>query len=106
MPPAEGGGMEINTADYDGTIEIDKSVDQNETINGKHNFSIPESGIESLILMARKLSDALFVLGHSGMNIILCLVRGNDICMPEKVLKLLYAKELNKLNNKRYIIVR
>lgn len=35
----------------------------------------------------------------------MCLVNDDDIMKPEKVLKLLYAKELKDIKNKRYIII-
>lgn len=42
---------------------------------------------------------------ESALYVVFYLVEENDILKPEKVLSLLYDKELMKIRNKRYVIV-
>ncbi len=100
------GGLYVyDTSEDDGTTEIDTSADQCETLNKKQDLFIPVTEVNSLFLHARKLSEGLFVLEYRDFNIVLCAIHGADIFKPEKVLRLLYAKELKGLENKRYIMV-
>lgn len=94
-----------NTADYDGTAETDPSLDQKSTVNKMQDLFIPRSGISSFISKGKKISDNIRVIRHGGYNIIVCIVDGKEIMEPEKVLALLYAKELKQIPNKRYLIV-
>ena len=51
------------------------------------------------------MAEGIFVYEIRDINVVFCLIEGIDILKPEKVLTLLYAKELMKIGNKRYIIV-
>lgn len=100
-----GGIYVYDMSEYDGTSEIDSSAEQAETVNKKEDFQIPVSGIDALVQKGRNLMDGIRIISHGGLNIVMCLVNGRDIMKPEIVLKLIYAKELKKIPNKRYVIV-
>lgn len=93
-----------DTAADDGSLEIDPSINQRETSNKYGDLAIPIAGFDTFIRNSDMLTDNIRVLKHGDKNIIICFVAGNDILKPEKVLKLLYAEELKKIPNKKYII--
>lgn len=100
-----GGIYVYDTADDDGMQEDDSSIDQKEKVNKKCDLSIAGSDLKSFVGQGKKLIDDIVLLPYKGMNVILCCIDGMDIMKPEKILKLLYAKELKKLPNKRYMII-
>lgn len=75
------------------------------TVNEHSQFNIPVQDSMSILKKAQKISNKIHILKSKNVNIVMCLVKGNDIMKPEKILSLLYAKELKKINNKRYIII-
>ena len=52
-----------------------------------------------------KISDSIYRKAVGKYNVFLLLVDGKDIMKPEKVQPLMYAKELRKYNNRKYIII-
>lgn len=100
-----GGIYVYDTADDDGVGEIDSSINQEETTNKYVDIYLPVNDIEAFIQKGQHLVDGIRVIKENDMNIVLCLVDGEKIMKPEKVLKLLYAKELKGIANKRYIII-
>lgn len=100
-----GGIYVYDTAEDDGTAEPDSGVDQIESVNKNSDLCIPIDGVNDFIQKAKPLIDGIRISEHNGMNIVMCLADGEDILKPENVLKLLYAKELKELKNKRYIII-
>lgn len=100
------GGIYIyDTADDDGSAEPDSSINQVESPNKTSDLYIPVDGVASFLHGGKTLTDKISVLRHGAVNVILCLVDGADILRPEKVLKLLYAENLKRISNKRYIII-
>lgn len=100
-----GGIYVYDTAENDGTSEVDSSLHQSETINKTSDFYIPVDRIIEVAHQGRALSDNLFVLKHDSANIVFCLIEKEDILAPEKVLQLLYSPQLKGITNKRYIII-
>ena len=100
-----GGIYVYDTSEDDGKPEVDSSIKQLESVNKKNDIYIPSDGIDELLSKSRKISDYLYVLKKKEMNLVICQVNGEDIIKPEKVLKLLYSRELRGLNDKRYLIV-
>lgn len=100
-----GGIYVYDTAEDDGKAEIDSSLGQTENPNKKCDIAIPTEAVMDFVKQGRRLKDNLYVMNVGGSNLIMCLVDGADIMKPEKVLKLLYAKELKDISNKRYLIV-
>ena len=94
-----------NTADYDGSSEIEKSADQNETLNKNADFSIPISSFDKIADNANFLTENILVFPHEGKNVVMLMISAEDIYSPENVLKLLYADELKTITDKRYLIV-
>ena len=94
-----------DTSEYDGTKEKDNSVEQRESPNTKSDFSVKLAEIDSLMKKGKAIAPHIRVLAHGKDNVVLCFVEENDIMKPEKILKLLYSKELQKYKNKKYIIV-
>lgn len=94
-----------DTTEYDGSIEIDSSIEQAETINKHQDLYINENGIQDLLNQGRTVTDKIKVFSHKGDNIVLCMVDGADVMAPELVLPLLYDKNLRNIKNKRYIII-
>lgn len=100
-----GGIYVYDTAEYDGTVESDPSINQAESANQHSGFDLPVDGIHDLIDGAKPIADGLRILTVGKENLILCLIDGEDIIKPEAVLKLLYAEELKQIANKRYLII-
>ncbi|MBU3154626.1 hypothetical protein LL037_16590 [Clostridium estertheticum] len=89
----------------DGCAAKDKSHNQSKTRNKNYQLEIPVGGINELLSQSKRLTDGIYVYKVKDKNVVFCLVEGNDILKPEKVLPLLYAKELTEISNKRYIVV-
>lgn len=83
----------------------DNSHKQSKTPNKNYQLEIPVGGVDEILSESKRLADGVYVYKVKDKNVIFCLVEGNDILKPEKVLSLLYAKELKKISNKRYVIV-
>ncbi|MBR4840201.1 MAG: carbon-nitrogen hydrolase family protein [Paludibacteraceae bacterium] len=97
----------------DGGESADITLDQRETVNKFENIFVPVGNSSDLLKKAKKLRENLYVLPHRytqekksySCNVVFCVVEGSDIVLPEKVLPLLYADELESVKDKRYIIV-
>ncbi len=89
----------------DGQAQEDISLNQVKTENKHCHIKIPISNIDSLLATSKKLTDKIYIYKTKVSNVIFCLVDGNNILKPEKVLSLLYNKKLKSIKNKRYIIV-
>ena len=84
------GGIYIyDTSEYDGTTELDPSIDQVETLNKLQDLFVPVENIDRFVEQGTAITDQIRVMKHGDHNIVKCLVDGNDIMKPEKVLKLL-----------------
>ena len=100
------GGIYIyDTSEYDGTTEEDASIDQAETVNKLQTLFIPAANIDSFIARGTPITDQIRVMKHGEHHIVMCLIEGDDIMKPEKVLKLLYHQALKKYSSKKYLIV-
>ena len=97
----------IYEIEYDnGTPEIDEYYDERKgSINKSIDIKIPEGHIEKLIEKAKHIDKSIYCYHHKNRNVILCLIKGNDILKPEKVLQLLYNKKLDDIENKSFVIV-
>lgn len=100
-----GGIYVYDTSLDDGGTSQDTSLNQTKTFNKNYHIEIPVGGVDEILSQSKILADGVYVYKLKDKNVIFCLVEGNDILKPEKVLSLLYTKELKKISNKRYIIV-
>ncbi|WP_434799214.1 nitrilase-related carbon-nitrogen hydrolase [Terrisporobacter vanillatitrophus] len=100
-----GGIYVYDTSLDDDCAAQDNSHNQSKTPNKNYQLEIPVGGIDKILSQSKRVADGIYVYKVKDKNVVFCLVEGNDILKPEKVLSLLYAKELKKINNKRYIIV-
>lgn len=100
-----GGIYVYDTSMDDGHASQDTSLNQLKTSNKNYQFEIPVGSVDKILSQSKKVTDGIYVYKEKDKNIVFCLVEGNDILKPEKVLQLLYADELKKISNKRYIIV-
>lgn len=100
-----GGIYVYDTSLDDGCASEDTSFNQLKTPNKNYHIEIPVGGVDEILSKAKKVAEGIFVYEIRDINVVFCLIEGNDILKPEKVLTLLYAKELMKIGNKRYIIV-
>lgn len=100
-----GGIYVYDTSENDNKPEVDSSIEQAEKVNKNIDIYVSEKDIDSFINHGKKLADGLFLVKKKSANVILCLVDGDDITKPERVLKLLYADELKDISNKKYIII-
>lgn len=87
-----------------GLASVETSINQKETVNKTSDCYIPVGRMDQLLKEAQKIKDNLFYLKVGDKNIIVCAVEGMEIIKPEKVLPLLYAPELKKYKNCKYII--
>lgn len=113
-----------DTDSDDHSIEADFSLYQKPTVNKYNHINIPAGNIESLISKSKKVDNNLYVYKmpkevkkgsrndgklnstqEDKINIVFCIVDGQDIFKPEEVLKLLYNKKLSAISDKRYVIV-
>lgn len=96
-----------------GGASCDITLNQEETPCKFEDLYISVGGVSCLLEKSKCLKDNLYVMpyrytreGKSCLcNVVFCVVDGDDILLPEKVLSLLYADELSDVNDKRYIIV-
>jgi predicted amidohydrolase len=89
----------------DGSASQDISFNQLKTPNKNYHMEIPVGGVDGILSKSKTVAEGICVYKIQDINVVLCLIEGNDILKPEKVLPILYAKELRKIKNKRYIIV-
>lgn len=100
------GGIYVYTIKHEpGLGTEENSFCQKETINKNSSFELPVGQIDSVLKTALKIKENLYVVKTTDRNVVLCVVENDDILKPEKVLPLLYAKELRKYKNRRYIVV-
>ena len=97
----------IYEVEYDnGKPEIDEYYDERKgSINNSIDIKIPEGHIEKLIEKAKHIDKDIYCFHHKNRNVILCLIKGDDILKPEKVLRLLYNKRLDDIKNKSFVVV-
>ncbi|HYE83731.1 MAG TPA: nitrilase-related carbon-nitrogen hydrolase [Clostridia bacterium] len=100
-----GGIYVYDTSLDDGCASQDTSFNQLKTPNKNYHIQIPVGGVDEFLSKAKKVAEGICVYKIQEINVVFCSIEGNDILKPEKVLPLLYAEELRKIKNKRYIIV-
>lgn len=100
-----GGIYVYDTSLDDGCAAQDNSHNQSKTPNKNYQLEIPVGGADEILSQSKRVADGIYVYKVNDNNVVFCLVEGNDILKPEKVLSLLYAKELKKISNKKYMIV-
>lgn len=89
----------------DGCASPDTSLYQNKTPNKNYHLSIPIGNIDSVLNKSIKVDEDIYIYKVNSNNVVFLLIEENDILKPERVLSLLYSKEINQIDNKRYIIV-
>lgn len=94
-----------DTADDDGTVEMDPSARQEENPSKDRDLFVAAGGVMDFFMQGREVKENLRVLPVDGVNLVMCLVEGDAIMKPESVLKLLYARELAALPEKKYLII-
>ena len=85
--------------------KAESKINQNPTISKNINFEITVGNSDEIINKSEKIKDDIYVYTVDKFNVIFCIVNGNDIFKPEKVLSLLYDSSLTKINHKKYIII-
>ena len=96
----------IYEIEYDkGVAEEDEYFNQKESINKCIDIRIPVGNVAKLIEKSEQVDKNIFCYPHNNRNVIFCIIKGNDILKPEKVLKLLYNKHLDSIENKCFVIV-
>lgn len=92
--------------EYDkGVAEEDEYFNQKESINKNIDFRIPVGNVAKLIEKSDQIVKNIYCYPYNNRNVIFCIVKGNDILRPEKVLNLLYNKHLDSIENKCFVIV-
>lgn len=85
--------------------EYDEYLDQKASTNKNIDVFIDVKNINSIVSKAVKVAPDIYCKEESGYNLILCMVYGNDILIPEKISELEYNEKLKKIENKRYLII-
>lgn len=99
------GGLYVYTINKtDGKAEIDSS-NQFETTNKNWQLRWPIKGSQDLLVKSEKITDSIYRMKVDSYNVFILLVDGMDILKPEAVQPLLYAKELKKYPNRKYLIL-
>ena len=90
-----------------GIAEEDPYYNQKESINKKENVElrIPVGNVNRLIEKSSSVDKNIYCYQTNHQNVIFCLVKGNDILKPEKVLPFFYNKKLDTIKNKCFVIV-
>ena len=93
-------------------IEIDKGVAeedeyfiQEERSSKNVDLRIPVGHVEKLIEKSYCVDKNIYCYHSNNRNVIFCIVKGNDILKPEKILPLFYNKNLDSIENKCFVIV-
>ena len=76
-----------------------------ETDNKNWQFRYKIGQHEKFLKTANKITDNIFRKRIDGTNVFFLIVEAEDIFKPEVVQKLLYAKELKKYSDRRYILI-
>ena len=100
-----GGIYVYDTSLDDGCSSQETSFNQLKTPNKNYHIEIPVGGVDEILSKAKRVAEEIYVYKIKDINVVFCLIEENDILKPEKVLPLLYAKELMKIEYKRYIII-
>lgn len=85
--------------------EVDKSIEQRETVNKFEHFYFPCGDANKLISASMRVDDNLYVYNTNGYNIILCLLNEKEIFAPEKVSQLIYNTKLKAFDKKKYLLI-
>lgn len=88
-----------------GSGSVEEGFNQRESFNKFSSFEVPVGHIDELLKQAELIKPNLYRVKTPDRNVILCVLEDEDILKAEKVLPLLYAKELKKISQKRYIII-
>ena len=94
-----------DTAQDDRQFETDPRARQQEKPNKNEDVSISTDGIMDFYMNGREVKAGLRVFQVNGVDLVMCLIEGDAILKPESVLKLLYARELADIPNKKYLII-
>lgn len=99
------GGLYVYDVRSDeGIAEIDNS-NQFETENKNWNLKFLVGNSSAVLSDAKKLSENIWHKKVEVHNVFFVMVDGMDILKPEKVQRLLYATELKKYSNRKYVII-
>lgn len=88
----------------EGQGETDSS-NQTETENKNWQLSFPVGNAGSVIDRSERITDSIYREKNGDTNVFYLLVDGMDILLPEVVQPLLYADEIKKYPNRRYVII-
>ena len=88
-----------------GNAEKDEYFNQKESLNNNIDIRIPKYNIQKLLTKANPVAKNILCYHQKNQNVIFCIINGNDILKPEKVLSLLYNKKLDSIDNKCFILV-
>ena len=94
-----------DTKDDDGEASVETSINQRPTLNKISHYSLPVGRMADVLSEAVKLNSHLYVQPENNDTIVFCVIDGEDILKPEKVLPLIYDKRLKVIANKKYILV-
>lgn len=89
----------------DGKSSADTSLNQAKSVSKNYHLELPVGRTSEILKKARKIREDIYVYPVINANIIFCVIAGDDILKPKKVLSLLYSKDLEEIDNKRYIII-
>ena len=87
-----------------GHSEPDES-NKTETENKNWDLKYPVGEFDSFIKGCNQITKKIFHKKVKGQNVFFLVVDGEDILKPEIVQKLLYAKEIKKYSDRRYVII-
>lgn len=89
-----------------GTPEIDEyTKKQQESVNKTFDLKIPVGNVWKLIEKSEFVDKNVYCYCQKNRNVIFCVINGREILKPEKVLQLLYNKNLDFIENKSFVIV-
>lgn len=85
--------------------KAERSINQPQTVSKRIDYEIPVGNTDEILKESKKIKENLYVHKVGKFNVIFCIVNGNDILKPEKVLPLIYDPSLKELDHRKYIII-
>ena len=87
------------------SFENDEYLNQSETINKNQDFLMKPDNIDYILSKSKQIDTGLYLHNYNDKNIIIACCRERDILKPELVASMLYSEKIEKISNKRYIVI-
>jgi len=87
------------------SFENDEYLNQSETLNKNQDFEIRPDALDNILRESKQIDTDLYLHNYNDKNIIIAYCRERDILKPELLASMLYNEKIEKISNKRYIVI-